>query len=146
MYAAHRCNEDAGAGVGTGMTTTLQEQARALGDSTRFGIFRYIADADRPVDIAELTDYFGFNHNAIRQHLGKLVRAGLVTEAHATGTGRGRARLVYEVYPSAESRWDVEGPYERLSVLLAEIIRTGDSPVEVGKRSVRGRRRDHGSD
>ena len=29
--------------------TTLQEQARALGDPTRHGVFRYIADADRPV-------------------------------------------------------------------------------------------------
>ena len=39
--------------------------------------------------------------------------------------------------PSAESRWGVTGPYERLSGLLAEILRTGDSPVEVGRRSVR---------
>ena len=128
------------------MKTTLQEQARALGDATRFSIFRHIADVDRPVDIAELTDTFGFNHNAIRQHLGKLVSAGLVTEARAASTGRGRPRLVYELDPAAESRWDVEGPYERLSVLLAEIIRTGDSPVEVGKRSVRGRRRARSSD
>ena len=57
------------------MDTRLQEQARALGDPTRHGIFRYVADAARPVDIAELTEHFGVNHNAIRQHLAKLVRA-----------------------------------------------------------------------
>jgi predicted ArsR family transcriptional regulator len=146
----HRCNTAprvVTAGVGVhGMKTTLQEQARALGDATRFSIFRYVAAADRPVDIAELTDAFGFNHNAIRQHLAKLVSARLVTEAHAASTGRGRPRFVYELDPTAGSRWDVEGPYERLSVLLAEIIRTGDSAVEVGKRSVRGRRRGRGSD
>jgi predicted ArsR family transcriptional regulator len=116
--------------------TTLQEQARALGDPTRHGIFRYVADAARPVDIAELTDHFGLNHNAIRQHLAKLVGAGLVTEDHAPSSGRGRPRLLYRLDPSADSRWGVAGPYEQLSVLLAEILRTGDSAFDVGKRSV----------
>jgi predicted ArsR family transcriptional regulator len=116
--------------------TTLQEQARALGDPTRHGIFRHIADATEPVDIAELTDRFDLNHNAIRQHVAKLVGAGLVIESHAESTGRGRPRLVYRLDPRAESRWGVTGPYERLSVLLAEILRTGDSPVDVGRRSV----------
>ena len=120
--------------------TTLQEQARALGDPTRHGIFRHIADATRPVDIAELTDSFGLNHNAIRQHVAKLVGAGLVIEDQAASTGRGRPRLVYRLDPTVESRWGVTGPYERLSVLLAEMLRTGDSPVDVGRRSV-GRER-----
>jgi predicted ArsR family transcriptional regulator len=119
------------------MTTTLQQQARALGDPTRHGIFRYIADAGRSVDVAELTEHFGVNHNAIRQHLAKLLSAELVTEGHAGRTGRGRPRLVYALHPSADSRWAVTGPYERLSVLLAEILRSGDSAVEVGRRSVR---------
>jgi predicted ArsR family transcriptional regulator len=114
---------------------SLQAQARALGDPTRHGIFRHVVDAARPVDVAELTEAFGLNHNAIRQHLAKLVAAGLVVEAKAARTGPGRPRLVYSVSPSAESRWGTVGPYERLSVLLAEIIRTGDTPVEVGRRA-----------
>ncbi len=122
------------------MTTTLQEQARALGDPTRHEIFRYIADAGRPVDVAELTSHLGLNHNAIRQHLAKLVHAELVTEDHAPSTGRGRPRLNYCLHPGAESRWGITGPYERLSLLLAEMVRTGDSAVEVGRRSVRPRR------
>jgi predicted ArsR family transcriptional regulator len=122
------------------VTATLQEQARALGDPTRHDIFRYVADADRPVDIAELTEHFGLNHNAIRQHLAKLVRATLVVEEHASGTGRGRPRLLYRLNPAAESRWGVTGPYERVSVLLAEILRTGDTAVDVGRRSVRRQR------
>ncbi len=115
---------------------TLQEQARALGDPTRHGVFQYVADAARPVDIAELTHHFGLNHNAIRQHLAKLVSAGLVTEDQAASSGRGRPRLLYRLDPAAESRWGVTGPYERLSVLLAEMLRTGDSAFDVGKRSV----------
>jgi len=112
----------------------LQQQARALGDPTRHDVFRYVADAGRPVDVSELTRYFGLNHNAIRQHLAKLVDARLLLEATAQPSGRGRPRLVYELDPTAESRWAVEGPYERLSHWLSEVIRTGDTPVDVGRR------------
>jgi predicted ArsR family transcriptional regulator len=122
------------------MAVALQVQARALGDPTRHQIFRYIADAGRPVDVAELTAHFGLNHNAIRQHLAKLVLAELVTEDLAHGQGRGRPRLNYRIHPSVESRWGVTGPYERLSVLLTEMLRTGDSAEAVGRRSVRPRR------
>jgi predicted ArsR family transcriptional regulator len=113
----------------------LQAQARALGDPTRHELFRYLAEAARPVGVAELTEHLGLHHNAIRQHLTKLVDAGLVGEAKAVPTGRGRPRLVYTVEPSADSRWGVSGPYERLTLLLSEIIRTGDSPVAVGRRA-----------
>jgi predicted ArsR family transcriptional regulator len=119
------------------MATTLQVQARALGDPTRHDIFRYLADAPGPIDVVELTDYFGFNHNAIRQHLAKLVDAELVSEARAEPTGRGRPRLCYTINPAAESCWGVAGPYERLSLLLAEIIRTGSTAVEVGRQAGR---------
>jgi predicted ArsR family transcriptional regulator len=121
-------------------TATLQEQARALGDPTRHEIFRYIADAGRPVDVAELTAHLGLNHNAIRQHLAKLVHAELVTETSALKSGRGRPRLNYRIHPAAESRWGVTGPFERLTLLLTEMLRTGDSAEDVGRRSVRPRR------
>lgn len=115
--------------------TRLQTQARALGDPTRHSVFRHIADARGPVDIAELTEHFGLNHNAIRQHLAKLVDAELVFEAKAPAAGRGRPRLVYTTGPAAEGRWGTTGPYERLSRLLVEIIRTGRGPEEVGRRA-----------
>jgi predicted ArsR family transcriptional regulator len=114
--------------------SVLQRQARALGDPTRHEVFRYLADAERPVDIAELTGHLGLHHNAIRQHLAKLVEAELVSESTAPPAGRGRPRLVYEVDASAGSRWGVSGPYERLTVMLTEVIRSGESPVEVGRR------------
>jgi predicted ArsR family transcriptional regulator len=121
-------------------TPTLQEQARALGDPTRYAVFRYVADAGAPVDVAELTDHFGFNHNAIRQHLVKLVLAGLVTEKQSADARRGRPRLNYRIRAAAESRWGVTGPYERLSLLLSEMLRSGDSAVEVGRRAGRRQR------
>lgn len=114
--------------------TALQQQARALGDPTRHRIFTYLVDAQTPVDVAQLTAHFGLNHNAIRQHLAKLVDAALVVESKHSSGAPGRPKLVYAVEPTAESRWGVIGPYQRLSKLLAEIIRTGDTPEEVGRR------------
>jgi predicted ArsR family transcriptional regulator len=116
-------------------TTTLQEQARALGDPTRHAIYRHIADVGRPVGIAELNEEFTFNHNAIRQHLAKLLAAGLVIESKVHGAGRGRPRLVYEPNPALEGQWGTTGPYERLSRLLVEVIRTGLDAEEVGRRA-----------
>ena len=98
-------------------------------------MFTYVAEAGALVDVAELTAHFGLNHNAIRQHLAKLVEAALLVETTAAPTGRGRPRLVYALDPSAESRWGVTGPYERLAMLLTEIVRSGDTPEEVGRRA-----------
>jgi predicted ArsR family transcriptional regulator len=116
-------------------TTTLQEQARALGDPTRHAIYRHLADAGRPLGIAELNEQFSFNHNAIRQHVAKLLAAGLVIESKAQGGGRGRPRLEYEPNPAIEGQWGTGGPYERLSRLLVEIIRSGDDAEAVGRRA-----------
>lgn len=117
--------------------TDLQAEARALGDPTRHELFRDIASAGRPLDVAELTARRGVHHNAIRQHLRRLVDVGLVAEGTARPVGRGRPRLVYTLSPAAEGRWGVPGPYERLALLLSEMIRTGDTPVEVGRRAGR---------
>jgi predicted ArsR family transcriptional regulator len=112
---------------------TLQQEARALGDVTRHAIFRYIAGSDESVDIAELAETFRLNQNAIRQHLAKLLGVGLITESIAKPGRPGRPRLLYEIGPGIESRWGVTGPYERLSQLLCEVIRTGRRPLEVGR-------------
>jgi predicted ArsR family transcriptional regulator len=128
--------------------TSLQQQARALGDPTRHEIFRFIADAARPVDVAELTAAFGLNHNAVRQHLAKLVEGELVVGSHAPPAGRGRPRLTYTIHPMADSRWGVTGPYERLSILLTEMVRTGSSAdqigIEAGRRARGSERADDG--
>ncbi|HEX6221923.1 MAG TPA: helix-turn-helix transcriptional regulator [Acidimicrobiia bacterium] len=84
---------------------TLQEQPRASGEPTRHGIFRYIADSGRLVDVAELTSHFELDHDAIRQHLPKLVGAGLVT-----------------------------GPYQRLSMLLVDMLASGSTAEKAGRR------------
>ncbi|MEZ5175192.1 MAG: helix-turn-helix domain-containing protein [Acidimicrobiia bacterium] len=113
----------------------IQQQARALGDPTRYRIFRLVAHAEDPVTVGALTDSVGVSHNAIRQHLAKLVEVGLVVESTAKAEGRGRPKLLYSLDPSADSRWDVDGPYQRLTMLLLEMLATGDDAVEVGRRA-----------
>ena len=114
---------------------TVQAQARALGDPTRHSIFRRLAEASGPLTVAELTAGVGFHHTAVRQHLAKLLAAGLVVEEAERRTTRGRPRLRYTVAPAAAGRWGGPGPYERVAVLLAEALRTGTSPEEVGRRA-----------
>ena len=115
------------------MNDDLQQQARALGDPTRHRIFRHIADAASPTGVAELTELLGVHHNAIRQHLAKLVAADLVVEERSAPNGPGRPRLAYRLHPAAGDRWVQGGPYQRLSTMLAEVVSSGRSPEEVGR-------------
>jgi predicted ArsR family transcriptional regulator len=115
----------------------VEAQARALGDSTRHAIFRFVDDAARPVGVAEMTDHFGLNHNAIRQHLAKLRDAGLVVEEVATPSGPGRPALLYRTNPGAAGRWESHSPYEQLSALLIDVLKTGEDPRSVGRAAGR---------
>jgi predicted ArsR family transcriptional regulator len=114
------------------MRALVQHQARALGDPTRFEIFRYVAESSAPVRIATLTEHFAFNQSAIRQHLAKLVEARLLIEELATMTGTGRPPFQYRLAPSAMGTWGASGPYELLALLLLDLAKGQRSPVEVG--------------
>lgn len=124
----------------------LQQQARALGDPTRHEIFQFLVHSDQPVGVRELAIAAGVHPNAVRQHLTKLVEADLVLERPARPSGRGRPRLLYSVSPGAESRWGARGPYERLSMWLSEMLRSGDAPEEVGRRAARAHLLAHAPD
>jgi predicted ArsR family transcriptional regulator len=79
----------------------LQRQARALGDPSRYRIFRYVAEALQPVGVAAITAHVGLNHNGTRQHLAKLCDAGLLIEEFAAPVGPGRPALQYRLAPEA---------------------------------------------
>ncbi len=123
----------------------VMRQGRALGDPTRFAIFRYLDESVTPVGVAELTTHFGLNHNAIRQHLAKLKAAGLVVEEVGVPDRPGRPPLRYRPAPEIALRWGGTSPYEDLSLLLLEVA--GGRPprevgVEAGRRMARSARRD----
>lgn len=113
----------------------LQRSARALGDPTRFRIFRYVLGAAHPVTVAELTDYTRLNHNAVRQHLAVLRDAGLVAETSEVRDRPGRPRLLYAPAPEAAGRIGLPDPHEVLARLLSEVLRDSEPPEEVGRRA-----------
>jgi metal-sulfur cluster biosynthetic enzyme/predicted ArsR family transcriptional regulator len=119
------------------MAADLQLEAKALGDPTRHRLFRYIADAQAPVTVAELTVYAGLNHNAIRQHLAVLKDAGLVTEEAERRDRPGRPRLLYRLHPEAAGEWGTPGAYAWLAGLLQqEISRRGFRPARADRGAV----------
>lgn len=124
----------------TAAESAVQRQARALGDPTRYRIFRHVVESPEPVRVAALTAALGLNHNAVRQHLAKLREAGLIVEERAANSGPGRPPLEYRLAPSVAGRWETPSPYEQLARLLMDLHRGGGSPREVGAGA--GRRLD----
>lgn len=108
-----------------------QEQARALGDPTRHGIYRAVQRSEDALSVGDLAAQFGLNHNAVRQHLRKLVDAGLVVGEAGESQGRGRPPARYRPAADPVAHWAIATPYERLTVLLLEVARSGD-PYDVG--------------
>ena len=115
----------------------VQRQARALGDPTRYAIFRFVAEARTPVRVAALAEHLGFNHNAVRQHLAKLTDAGLLTEERGSPTTTGRPPLQYRMAPTAMGSWGAPGPYELLALLLLEVAKGASTPAEAGEEAGR---------
>ncbi len=115
----------------------LQQQAKALGDPSRFRIFEHIHSAGDAVPIADLTALLGFNHNAIRQHLAVLVGAGLIAETTETRTVRGRPRKLYHARDDALNVFaSISGSHEQLASLLLEFATSSAAPYEVGRAAV----------
>jgi len=112
----------------------LQLEARALGDATRYRLFRYIVEAAGPVSVGELTEHVRLNHNGVRQHLAVLKAAGLVIEEAEPRDRPGRPRLLYRRHPEVAERWDVPGSYAWLAGLLSAAVRRKQDPRQAGRQ------------
>lgn len=112
----------------------LSEQARALGQPTRFAILERLRAADEAMTVADLTAVFGLNHNAVRHHLAVLRRAGLVVVETAPPHGRGRPLHLYR--PTSDALAGPETrPHEVMSGMLLELVTTEHSAREIGART-----------
>lgn len=124
-----------GAGEMSSLVAGLGEETRcranALADPSRFGIFRYVATSGHAATVAELTDFTGLNHNAVRQHLAVLVKAGLLEAGLYSPGTRGRPRLIYSISPAAAS--DSLLSYERLAKVLVRALSGSVTPREAGR-------------
>jgi predicted ArsR family transcriptional regulator len=74
----------------------LYQTARALGEETRFRIYRRIWLSTTPLGVSEIADDFSLHPNAVRQHLAHLEQARLVASRLERPGGVGRPRRVYE--------------------------------------------------
>jgi len=101
----------------------LYETARALGEETRFNIYRAICISDDPIAVSALADTFSLHPNAIRQHLARLEQAGLVvSRADRDGVGAGRPRRLYESSPRPLEFTHPPHSMRSLVAVLAEAI------------------------
>jgi predicted ArsR family transcriptional regulator len=110
-------------------------QAAALGDATRFAIFRWLVHLRRPADVVELAEVVEVHPNAVRRHLRTLADAGLVLESVSPPEGRGRPRHRFSVAPDHADPQLARQRYAELARLLAEAVRTGATAREVGRRA-----------
>jgi predicted ArsR family transcriptional regulator len=78
---------------------TLYETARALGEETRFRIYRQLFVSGHAASVTDLARSFDLHPNAVRQHLGRLEQAGLVVSTLDRTTGAGRPPRLYEPSP-----------------------------------------------
>jgi predicted ArsR family transcriptional regulator len=105
-------------------------------EPTRDRLLRHLVEAAGPVPMASLTDAVGLNHTTVREHVAKLVAAGLVAEAREPSTNRrGRPRVLYRATPEAYRVVDGDRPYALLVDLLVDALASRDDPIEVGRRA-----------
>jgi predicted ArsR family transcriptional regulator len=78
----------------------LYETARALGEETRFRIYRQVCLGSEPASVRSLAQVISLHPNAIRQHLTRLEQAGLIeSQPDRNGNGAGRPRRLYQPSP-----------------------------------------------
>ncbi len=76
---------------------------KALGDETRYAMYRELAASTRALSAQELAEQLGVHPNTVRLHLDRLREAGLV-EVHAVHRGTvGRPQHLYSLAPGAPS-------------------------------------------
>ena len=104
-------------------------QSRALGDACRVRILALVTSAESPIGVRELAERIGLHPNAVRYHLTRLREAELIIEEAEPSGGRGRPRLTYRAVPARRS----PNRYERLSALLADVVRSKRTARAAGR-------------
>lgn len=100
----------------------------ALADPTRREIMEHVIGADSPLSVREVADHFGLHSNAVRIHLDKLVKGGLLQVVRRRGERGGRPA---NLYGASEDDLEINLP-PRHYKLLAEVLVRG-IPEEAGE-------------
>ena len=126
----------------------ILDVAKALGEETRFAIFRRIADAQDSLTVKDLVGQLGMHHSAIRIHLNKLEEAGLIVsrKRHKKGVV-GRPQLAFLPSPHALAITLPPRNYQLLAQLAMDmVVANGEAqdPAEFGHQWGRTHMRDRG--
>ena len=100
--------------------TLLGTLGGALGDATRFSIYKHVVMSPEPVSAGETAAVFGLHRTVARSHLEKLAESGLVKVGSRRNPRGGRPAKVYS--PSSE-RLEVQLPPRRYEALAGMLIR-----------------------
>ncbi|MGI9017608.1 MAG: helix-turn-helix domain-containing protein [Euzebya sp.] len=76
--------------------------SRALGSSTRAGIYDHLRHVDSALTVRDVADTFDLHPNVARTHLGLLADAGLLTVSQRKHPGGGRPARVYRARPELD--------------------------------------------
>ncbi|HLF41329.1 MAG TPA: helix-turn-helix domain-containing protein, partial [Acidimicrobiia bacterium] len=90
-----------------------------------------LVSAGRPLSVADLAEALAVHPNAVRHHLGRFVRQGVVEESVEPATGPGRPRKLFSV--TSEATAGPAGVYERLALALLEARRSDRSLLVCGR-------------
>jgi len=74
---------------------------KALGDETRYALYRELAGATGPRSVAELADALGLHANTVRLHLERLREVGLIEVEPVHRGTVGRPQHLYSLAPGA---------------------------------------------
>jgi predicted ArsR family transcriptional regulator len=115
----------------------LLAMLKALGDETRFSMYRELASSTRGCSAQELADTLGLHANTVRLHLDRLREAGLVDVEPVHRGTVGRPTHVYSLAPGAPGLGFDPPSYTLLSGLLAALAERvgadGGEATEIGR-------------
>jgi predicted ArsR family transcriptional regulator len=113
------------------------EVLKALGDETRFAMYRELATSTTPLSAQELADALGLHANTVRLHLERLRDAGLVdVEAIHRGTV-GRPQHLYSLAAGAPGLGFDPPAHALLAGLLAAMAEQLGADAEAAKATGR---------
>src|SRR4051812_27594765 len=106
------------------------EVLKALGDETRFAMYRELATSTTPLSAQDLADALGLHANTVRLHLERLRDAGLVdVEAIHRGTV-GRPQHLYSLAAGAPGLGFDPPAHALLAGLLAALAERGGADAD----------------
>jgi predicted ArsR family transcriptional regulator len=115
----------------------LLAMLKALGDETRFSMYRELASSTRGCSAQELADSLGLHANTVRLHLDRLREAGLVDVEPVHRGTVGRPTHVYSLAPGAPGLGFDPPSYTLLAGLLAALAERvgadGEEATQIGR-------------